>query len=367
MTVSIASEVGSELVPNKPDHVEASVIDLFCGAGGLTAGLLQERLRVIAGIDLDEACRYPYEFNNNVPFVRKDIGALTAKELGGMFTKGLPKILVGCAPCQPFSSYTAGRRDDRWTLVERFADLIEGTLPDVVSMENVPRLLNFAKGEVIGSFIARLKNAGYYVSADVVCAANYGVPQRRNRLVVLASRHGKISLPPPTHQERDWVTVKDAIGDLDPINAGETHFEDSLHKASSLSGLNSQRIAMARPGGTWREWDKELVTKCHRNESGRSYGAVYGRMEANSPAPTITTQFYGFGNGRFGHPEQDRALSLREGAILQSFDRKYRFVAPGEPVRTKTVGRLIGNAVPVNLGRAIGRAITNHLQEMKIV
>lgn len=341
--------------------VAASVVDLFCGVGGLTAGLLAERLRVVAGIDLDEACRYPYEVNNDVPFVRKDIGEMSSGELGTLFVKGLPRVLVGCAPCQPFSSYNAGRRDERWSLVERFGDLIEGTAPDVVSMENVPRLLNYEGGSVMDRFVERLEAADYTVWKAVVCAADYGVPQKRNRLVLLASRHGRITLPEPTTSKADWATVEDAIGALDPIEAGESHTVDRLHRAAALSDLNRRRMEAATPKGTWRDWDRSLVTHCHRADSGRSYPSVYGRMASDAPSPTITTQFYGFGNGRFGHPTQDRALSLREGAILQSFPPDYRFVRPGAPIYTKTVGRLIGNAVPVLLGRAIGRAIAGHL------
>jgi len=120
------------------------------------------------------------------------------------------------------------------------------------------------------------------------------------------------------------------------------------------------------PGGTWRDWPKHLVAECHRECSGQTYPSVYGRMEWDKPAPTMTTQCFGFGNGRFGHPEQDRAISLREAAILQSFPRKYKFVADGGEVQMKVLGRLIGNAVPVELGRAIARSIKSHLSSDKI-
>ena len=352
-----------EPVHQAPATVSASVIDLFCGVGGLTAGLLEEGLQIAAGIDLDEECRYPYEFNNDVPFLRKDVSELKAKDLLNLFVDDVPRVLVGCAPCQPFSSYNAGRPDERWSLVERFAELIEEVAPDVVSMENVPRLLNFENGAVFESFVERLEAADYEVWSDVVCAADYGVPQRRNRLVLLASKHGPIKLEDPIVPRDEWITVRSAIGNLQPIAAGSVADKDRLHRSSSLSAMNQRRIKAAKPGGTWRDWDDELVTECHRSDTGKSYPSVYGRMGWNEPAPTITTQFYGFGNGRFGHPAQDRALSLREGAILQSFDPDYRFVRPGDPVRMKTVGRLIGNAVPVLLGRAIGRSIVRHLRD----
>ena len=124
-----------------------------------------------------------------------------------------------------------------------------------------------------------------------------------------------------------------------------------------------QRIKASRPGGSWRDWDEDLVADCHKKGSGKTYPSVYGRMSWDELAPTMTTQFYGFGNGRFGHPEQNRALSLREGAILQSFPRSYKFARKGEQIFRKTVGRLIGNAVPVKLGEAIGKSILRHIGE----
>ena len=136
---------------------------------------------------------------------------------------------------------------------------------------------------------------------------------------------------------------------------GGVDANDALHRASRLSEINVRRILSAKPGGTWRDWAPRLVADCHKVDSGQGYSSVYGRMAWDAPSPTITTQFYGFGNGRFGHPEQPRAISLREGALLQGFPRNYEFVAPGEAVQFKKIGRLIGNAVPVKLASAIAR------------
>jgi DNA (cytosine-5)-methyltransferase 1 len=148
---------------------------------------------------------------------------------------------------------------------------------------------------------------------------------------------------------------------LRELHAGESSSRDKLHTASMLSSKNLQRIKVSKPGGTWRDWPEHLVANCHRAESGRTYPGVYGRMEWDKPAPTMTTQCYGFGNGRFGHPEQDRAISLREAAIIQSFPRDYVFIPKDGEVSFKVLGRLIGNAVPVDLGRAIARSISEHL------
>jgi len=346
-----------------PDASLGSVVDLFCGAGGLTHGLRKERFRVCAGVDVDDQCRYPFEQNNDASFVKRDVIDLTAAELDALFVPDVPKILVGCAPCQPFSTYNQKNDDPKWRLVGRFGDLIVEVKPDVVSMENVPRLLEFQGGEVFEAFRRTLERAGYFVRHRVVFLPDYGLPQRRSRLVVLASRHGAIDLEDPTHTPDKYGTVQEAIGRLPPIAAGETDDSDALHTASRLSDVNLRRIRASMPGGSWADWDDDLVANCHKAETGRGYRSVYGRMRYDEPAPTITTQFFGFGNGRFGHPEQDRGLSLREGAILQSFPPDYAFVGPGERVQFKALGRLIGNAVPVVLGQAIGRSIKAHLRD----
>jgi DNA (cytosine-5)-methyltransferase 1 len=225
-------------------------------------------------------------------------------------------------------------------------------------MENVPRL---AEQKIFANFIVALRKADYEVWAQVVRSADYGVPQQRERLVLLASRLGPIQLIPPTHAG-SHRTVRQAISKLPPLGAGEEHPGDSLHQTAGLAPVNLRRIKASRPGGTWRDWKFALVAACHRKRSGKTYPSVYGRMRWDEPAPTVTTQFFGFGNGRFGHPEQDRAISLREGAIIQSFPKKYRFTKPGQPIHFTTIGRLIGNAVPVKLAEAIGRSLLKHVE-----
>jgi DNA (cytosine-5)-methyltransferase 1 len=152
-------------------------------------------------------------------------------------------------------------------------------------------------------------------------------------------------------------TVWDAIGDLPALEAGGIDPNDPLHCCSALSPLNLARMRTSKPGGTWRGWPENLVAECHRKQTGQTYPSVYRRMVWDEPAPTITTQFYGFGNGRFGHPEQDRAISLCEGAVFQTFPRDYQFASPGEPTRFKNIGRMIGNAVPVVLGQVVGASV----------
>lgn len=158
------------------------------------------------------------------------------------------------------------------------------------------------------------------------------------------------------------VTVRQVIGNLPPIAAGEKNYSDNLHVTATLSDINIQRIQHSIPGGTWRDWPESLVLDCHKKDSGQTYSAVYGRMRWDDVAPTITTQFIGYGTGRFGHPEQDRALTLREGAMLQTFPRGYSFVPQGETVVLKNIARHIGNAVPPRLGEVIGLSIKSHCE-----
>lgn len=338
---------------------DVACIDLFCGAGGLTHGLRSEGIDVVAGVDLDAACKHPFETNNDALFITEDVVRLTPKRVNALFGDAKLRILAGCAPCQPFSAYSQ-RYDTigspRWALLYQFARLIKATRPELVTMENVPTVSQHA---VFDDFCSTLTKLGYRIWHEVVDCSQYGLPQSRRRMVLMASLLGPIELIDPTHSKPS--TVRKAIGSLPPIEHGQRWPDDPLHVASRLSDLNLKRIRASVPGGTWRDWPKRLIADCHKRDTGHSYPSVYGRMEWDAPAPTLTTQYYGFGSGRFGHPEQDRGISLREGAILQGFPKDYSFLPEGEPAQFKVLGRMIGNAVPVALGRAIGRSIAKHI------
>lgn len=335
-------------------------VDLFCGVGGLTCGLENSGIAVKLGIDIDPDCEYPYSVNNKADFLLKSVEDVEANELLTVYTGADLKLLAGCAPCQTFSSYNqkANSSDRRWWLLLQFSRLIKQTEPELVTMENVPGLV---EQDVFVEFVSALRDKDYYVHYEIVNCAEYGLPQHRNRLVLLASQLGPIKLLRPNQFRRKKKTVKDAIGNLPAIEAGAIDIKDPLHQSSRLSEKNYQRILTSQPGGTWRDWPEDLVAACHKRKSGKTYPSVYGRMSWDEPAPTITTQFFGFGNGRFGHPEQNRAISLREGAILQSFPKKYKFTPPGQAIHKKIIGRLIGNAVPVKLGEVIGKSILKHV------
>ncbi len=341
------------------------VVDIFCGVGGLTHGFQQAGLEVRAGIDSDLTCKYAYEHNSNTKFIHIDIRELKPETVLNLLNGSSVKVLAGCAPCQPFSSHTQkykpDERDSRWGLLDYFRDIILYVLPDIITIENVPRLTQEA---IFLEFVATLKKQGYKVWWDSVSCAKYGIPQSRTRLVLLASKLGEISLIPPTHEADRYVKVKDTIANLPHISAGEINNNDQLHRAAGLTELNLKRIRQSVPGGSWRDWDDELQLKCHKRKSGHSYVSTYGRMNWSQLSPTITTQFYNIGTGRFGHPEQDRGLSLREGALLQTFPHDYQFYDPDKPLSLGVIARHIGNAVPVRLGYIIGESIIKHLHEV---
>ena len=319
-----------------------SVIDLFCGVGGLTCGLRKAGLNVIAGFDSDETCKFAYEYNNQAKFITSDISSINSYDIQKFYNKGDIKVLVGCAPCQTFSrqtnKYKDRTKDKKWNLLKYYAKHIENIQPDIISMENVPELVKF---DIFQYFVDKLNSNGYYVSFQIVDCSKYGLPQKRRRLVLLASKLGEIKLLPPAKNQK-FRTVASAIKNLKPLKNGEQDSEDPLHRCAKLTDINVKRIKQSLPGGTWKDWDKKLLPECYKKASGKSYSAVYGRMRWDVPSPTMTTQFYIYGTGRFGHPEQNRALSLREGALLQTFPANYKFINSDE-YSLKVIGRHIGN------------------------
>lgn len=327
-------------------------IDLFCGAGGLTRGFLDAGIKVLAGIDVDCIAKKTYEFNNKVPYIQEDIRNITSKKIKEIFSRaeGI-RILAGCAPCQPFSNISRKHiaTDVRRTLLDEFGRLVKGVKPELVFMENVSGIMKKSP-EVLKRFLNVLEKNGYVYDYKVLNAKNFGVPQNRNRFILIASRLKDFS-PKLAKKSTDKIrTPRDVIFDLEPIKAGEKSLKDTLHFASNMNDLNLLRIRNTpRNGGSRMDWgDSVPKLECHGKT--RGYRDAYSRIWWDRPAPTITTKFYQYCSGRHGHPEQDRGLSLREGALLQTFPKDYVFFGS-----IAAIARQIGNAVPPMMNREIAR------------
>ncbi len=346
-----------------------SAVDLFCGAGGLTHGLLRAGINVEAGIDVDVQMKHAYEKNNpGVQFLRWDLNRKNCRSINKLFRHGAVRLLAGCAPCKPFSKLTNGvDNHEDWDLLDNFARFVRGTVPELVTMENVPELADRGR-PVFDRFINTLERCGYHIDRRIVVCPEYGVPQVRKRLVVLASRLGDISVPDGRYCcPGRWKTVRQTIGNLPRLESGEQDPHDRLHGAPLLSPMNLKRIrATPVDGGTRHSWPDALVLECHKKKSGERYYSIYGRMWWDKPAPTMTTLCTGIGNGRFGHPEQDRSITLREAAMFQSFPRSYEFWPPRQKLNRSAISRMIGNAVPPKLAEALGRAIMEHVSRHTI-
>ena len=329
--------------------------DFFCGAGGLTRGLLDAGIEVIAGFDCDEGCRSSYEHNNpGVRFVQADIGKVGLADLNLEHRPGRydEVLFAACAPCQPFSPQRKGNGPHHdATLLGEFGRLVEAVLPGYVLVENVPGI---ARAPVFDTFLKMLDKNDYKLVCSVLNAKHYGVPQNRRRQVLLASRYRQPLPFEPKYGDnlRPFRTVRQAISHFPAIRAGERHPEVPNHVAASITELNLERLRLTpHDGGDRRSWPERLRLECHRGDY-RGHTDVYGRMRWDSPSPTLTGRCNSISNGRYGHPEQDRAISLREAAALQSFPDGYLFFGGNN-----VIARQIGNAVPVRLAEQIGKHI----------
>jgi DNA (cytosine-5)-methyltransferase 1 len=332
-------------------------IDVYCGAGGLSYGLQKAGVRIAAGIDLDPISEFPFTWNNGTQFINADVRDVSADDLSKLYPEGAIRLLAGCAPCRPFSPFRRGMynsNDKEWGLLKEFSRLAVGLKPELLTMENVPGL---ASKPVFERFVKTLRRLGYHVDYKSVYCPRFGVPQHRRRLVLLASLIGEVKVPTGAVRPENFRTVRDVLASLPKLEAGERDPKDRLHWARSVNEINFRRLRSSQPGGTWEDWPESLRARCHQKKTGASYRSVYARMVWDEPSPTITTQAYNFGTGRFGHPEQDRSITLREAALLQTFPHRFRFVRPRERVYFNHLGRLIGNAVPPRLAFFIGKEI----------
>ncbi len=333
-------------------------VDFFCGAGGLSRGLRNAGIEVVLGIDLDATCRETYETNNPpARFLAADIRQLACGELAADLQRVPPSdlLLAACAPCQPFSPLNREGRGDTATLLSEFVRFVIKLRPYQVVIENVPGLARVRGFSTYQRFKTTLHRLGYKLSEGVLDAKHFGVPQTRRRLVLIAMLGITPTLPPPTHGRGllPYQTVADAILDYPPIKAGEVHSTVPNHRAAFVSDLNLRRLrATPLNGGSRTSWPEDLWLTCHKQHV-EGHTDVYGRMRWDQPAPTLTCRCNSISNGRYGHPEQDRAISLREAAKLQTFEDNYIFYG----VSLRALAAQIGNAVPVRLAEAIGRQI----------
>ncbi|HPN90500.1 MAG TPA: DNA cytosine methyltransferase [Bacilli bacterium] len=341
-------------------------IDFFCGAGGLTCGLKSAGIDVLAGIDNDGSCKFTYEKNNKGSiFLERDVTKLTVADFENdlaISKNDDNMIFAGCAPCQFWTIINTTKEKSKKTkdLILDFQRFVEHFNPGFVLVENVPGISS-KKGSPMGKFIEALKNRGYNVSQHITDMSMYGIPQKRKRFTLLASRVSKIELPKPTHKSR---TVRDVLGvdhGFPKIKAGTRDSSEFMHTAASLSKKNLERLRMTKKdGGDRSSWqkNKDYQLACYATKEEKFYD-TYGRMWWEKPSPTITTKFFSISNGRFAHPEEDRAISLREGATLQTFPKSYRFIGTS----IACVAKMIGNAVPPEFGRILGDAIIKSVEK----
>ena len=349
-----------------------TAIDVFAGAGGLTVGLKRAGFRVVAAVELEPHSFATYKANHpDVKCLKQDIATVSGAALLDLAGTDRVDLLAGCPPCQGFTSLTAkykDKDDPRNGLVLEMARLAEEIRPQALMMENVPGLTQKGRS-LYGRLRSRLQALDYRLTEGILQVADYGVPQFRRRLVLLAGRGFEITLPDVTHSGAPtgdlapWRTVRDAIESMpEPVTLAETKARGQVersdwHVVRELSRKNIERIKAAKAGETWTHIPEHLRPNCHR-DGYIGFTNVYGRMEWDRPSPTITGGCTSFSKGRFGHPKADRTISVREAALLQTFPLDYRLDTP----YMDYVCNMIGNALPCNFAEALSRRCVEQLR-----
>ena len=339
-------------------------IDFFCGAGGLTYGLRTAGIHVLAGIDNDKLCKATFEKNNKgTIFLERDItkySPVSFKQDLKIKRNNDNMIFAACAPCQFWSNIYTNREKSESTrsLILDFQKFVHYFKPGFVVVENVPGILSKKPMEL---FIRSLEKNKYYMEYSIIDMSLYGVPQKRKRFTLIASRISKISLPEPKGKQ---LTVRNVLGKANGFpqtKAGTKDATNFLHSTSQLSKKNIQRLKMTKKNGgnrsTWAN-KKRFQLPCYSIKK-NIFSDTYARMWWDKPSPTITTRFISISNGRFGHPEENRGISLREGATLQTFPKKYEFIGAS----MVSTAKMIGNAVPPKFARIIGKQIIKSIKQ----
>lgn len=339
-------------------------IDLFAGGGGLTVGLKRAGFQVVASVEMEKNAYNTYRTNHpEVCSLNQDVTSVSGGSLLDLVGRETVDLLAGCPPCQGFTSLTSKyrRNDRRNSLIFEMSRLTKEIRPRAIMMENVPGLATKGR-EFYGRFKRQLRRAGYRLTDDVLEVANYGVPQFRRRLVLLGGLGFKIEMPMPTHSGNikngllPWRTVRETIGHVPlPTTLQEVKKRGKFQQSDwnvvrTLSPTNLIRIKSAEAGRTWMSIPEKLRPVCHQRGY-KGFTNVYGRMEWDSPSPTITGGCTTFSKGRFGHPEQNRTISVREAALLQTFSEDYLFDTP----YMEHVCNIIGNALPCDFAEAVSR------------
>ena len=342
-------------------------IDAFCGAGGLSLGLIQAGFEVVFSFDNDPICIGTLNANKKYHknhFRHKNVKDLLNGEIlkETNLLRGSLDLLAGGPPCQGFSIQRTqgGDNDDRNLLVDDYGDLIIELLPKVFLLENVPGIGGKRGKEILEKFKNKMLLHNYECYEKILNAKDYGVPQRRKRYILVGiQKICNINFSWPHKNNNQTKTVRECIAHLPPApNDGSTHPDYPMHRADKLSTKNLERIRTIVAGQAREDLPEKLLTNCHRLSSSKiGHRNVYGRMVWDDVSPTITAKFDSFTRGKFGHPEQDRSISLLEGSLLQTFPEDYIFL--GNKVEA---ARQIGNAVPPLMGKAIGLAIIRALK-----
>lgn len=335
-------------------------IDLFCGAGGLTRGLTDAGFEIVAAVDAwhPAISSYKANFPSHNAFV-EDVLTLTPDVLGRHGTKGTIDLIAGGPPCQGFSiQRIGGDQDHRNDLVLHFARIVRDVRPRMFLMENVPGLLGQRGRATFDTLVRTLSAAGYRIDHDVLDAAGYGVAQHRRRVFIVGQLYGVAPFPFPAPRS-ELLTVADVIGDLpEPPEDFTPMPGDTLHRRMRLSAKNIERLKLIPPGGGFEDLPVEMRADCHKGGASKiGHRAVYGRLQGDRPAGTITARFDSFTRGRFAHPTAHRNISLREGARLQGFPDYHKFIGTQEEIAAQ-----IGNAIPPPLASAIARAARDCLE-----
>jgi DNA (cytosine-5)-methyltransferase 1 len=346
-------------------------VDIFSGAGGLTLGLKRAGFRVAAAVEIEQHAFATYKTNHpDVTALKQDVRTIDGSYLRKM-AGGKIDLLAGCPPCQGFSSLTntSTKRDPRNNLVLQMARLVKETKPRAVMMENVPGLADRGK-RLFNQLLKTLDELGYKYTWDVLQVADYGVPQNRRRLVLLAARGATLTMPPPTHSRTGadglpkWKTLKQTIHGMgSPAILEDTRKTGgpqrvNWHVVRQLSPENIARLRSTKPGVSRSKLPVHLRPDCHKSLD-KGYGNVYGRMSWEQLPVTITGGCTTLSKGRFGHPSELRTISVREAARIQTFPDDYIF----DCEYMEYVCSMIGNALPCDFAEILAKSVATQLQD----